>query len=110
VDLGAVKTINRFAIENAGFFADAALNTVEAEFSVSIDGVTFVEAGRVSAYRNARNEIVPVAWFDVPITPIPARYVKLAVTKSGADGKIRVASFQVFEDVGSTGRKLGKLK
>jgi len=106
VDLGAVKTINRFAMENAGLFADAALSTIEAELSVSVDGVAFVEAGRVSAQRNARNENVPLAWFDVPIAPTPARYVKLAVTKPGADGIIRIASFQVFEDACSTGRTL----
>ena len=97
VDLGAVKTINRFAIENAGLFADAALNTVEAQLDVSVDGATFVEAGRVSAHRNARHEIVPAAWFDVPVAPTPARYVKLAVTKPGADGNIRIASFQVLK-------------
>ncbi len=108
VDLGAVKTINRFAIENAGLFADAALNTVEAQLHVSVDGTTFVEAGRVSAHRNARHEIVPLAWFDVPVAPTPARYVKLVVTNSGADGNIRVASFQVFEDAGSTVRNQGK--
>ena len=105
VDLGAVKTINRFAIENAGLFADAALNTVEAELHVSVDGTTFVEAGRVSAQRNERHEIVPLAWFDVPVAPAPARYVKLAVTKPGADGNISIASFQVFEDANSTKMK-----
>ena len=101
VDLGAVKTINRFAIENAGLFADAALNTVEAELHVSVDGVTFMEAGRVYAQRNARHETVPSAWFDAPVTPRSARFVKLAVTKPGADGNIRIASFQVFEDARS---------
>ena len=110
VDLGAVKTINRFVIENAGLFADAALNTVEARLEVSIDGAAFVEAGRVSAHRNARHEAVPPAWFDVPVAPTPARYVKLAVTQPGADGNIRVASFQVFEDAGSTGTIPAKLK
>ena len=110
VDLGAVKTINRFAIENAGLFADAALNTVEAQLDVSVDGTTFVEAGRVSAHRNARNEIVPAAWFDVPVDPIPARFVKLAVTKPGSDGNIRIASFQVFEDAGSAAINPGIMK
>ena len=100
-----MKTINRFAIENAGLFADAALNTVEAELHVSVDGVTFVEAGRVSAQRNERHEIVPLAWFDSQLAPMPARYVKLAVTKPGADGNISIASFQVFEDANSTKMK-----
>ena len=108
VDLGTVKTINRFAIENAGLFADAALNTIEAQLHVSVDGITFLEAGRVAAHRNARHELVPLAWFDVPITPVTARYVKLAVTHPGADGTIRIASFQVFEDAGSTGKNQGK--
>jgi len=110
VDLGTVKTINRFAIENAGLFGDAALNTVEAQLHASVDGTTFVAAGRDCAQRNARNEIVPAAWFDVPVAPIAARYVKLAVTKPGADGQIRIASFQVFEDASSTGRKPEILK
>jgi len=101
VDLGAVKTINRFAIENAGLFVDSALNTLEAQLLVSVDGATFVEAGRVAAPRNARHEIVPLAWFDVPIAPVAARWVRLAVTQPGSDGHIRVASFQVFEDASS---------
>ena len=105
-----MKTINRFAIENAGLFADAALNTVEAELHVSVDGVTFVEAGRVFSHRNARHEIVPSAWFDSPLASRPARYIKLAVTKPGADGNIRIASFQVFEDASSTEEKSTLLK
>ena len=76
---------------------------------VSVDGATFVEAGRVSAHRNARHEIVPFAWFDAPVAPVPARYVKLAVTQPGADGKIRIASFQVFEDASSTEGKSTQL-
>ena len=101
VDLGAVKTINRFAIENAGLFADASLNTTEAELYVSVDRIKFVKACRVFAHYNAQKQIVPMTWFDVPVTPTSARYVKLVVTKPGSDGKIRIASFQVFEDVAS---------
>jgi len=100
VDLGEVKTINRFAIENAGLFSEASLSTAEAELHVSVDNVTFVKVGRVFAHRNAQKELVPLAWFDAPLDPTPARYVKLVVTNPGADGKIRVASFQVFEVTG----------
>ena len=98
VDLGVVKTINRFAMENAGLFSEGALNPTEAEIYVSLDGVAFEKAGRVSADGNAR------AWYDVPLPPTPARYVKLAVTRPGKDGKIRVASLQVFADASSTGK------
>jgi hypothetical protein len=102
VDLGEVKTINRFAIENAGLYSETSLSTAEAELHVSVDNVTFVKAGRVFAHRNAQKELVPLAWFDAPIDPTPAQYVKLVVTKPGADGQIRIASFQVFEDIGWT--------
>jgi len=92
IDLGAVKMINRFAIENAGLFLPENLNTTVAQLNVSIDGVSFVKAG------NCDNGTYPRAWYDVPIAPIQARYVQLAVTGAGADGSIRVASLQVFED------------
>ena len=85
-------------MENAGLFSEGALNPTEAEIYVSLDGVAFEKAGRVSADGNAR------AWYDVPLPPTPARYVKLAVTRPGKDGKIRVASLQVFADASSTGK------
>jgi hypothetical protein len=90
VDLGRSQFINRFGIESAGLMMTNSLNTLEAELWTSEDGHAYVKAGVLETYG--------AAWCDMPIAPRRARYVKLRVTKPGADGIIRVASFDVYGD------------
>jgi len=88
VDLGKTLVVNRFDIESAGFVSDKKLNTKEADLYVSVDGHTFRRVG--SLYTNGS------ATASRPVEPTPARYVRLVVTKPGADNVIRVNSFDVF--------------
>jgi hypothetical protein len=46
--------------------------------------------------RSNFNATYAFSWGDVAIEPIQARYVRLNVTRLGTDGKIRIASFDVF--------------
>jgi hypothetical protein len=93
VDLGRPRMINRFRIESAGLVMSPDRNTVEAELWVGDDG---------SHYRKAAvMETGGASWADMPVAPLRGRYVRLRVTKPGADGIIRVASFDVFEDPSS---------
>lgn len=96
VDLGEVRTINRFRLESAGLFKGLKYNAVEAELYVSIDGDNFANAGKMSLDRSNFNATYAFSWGDVAIEPIQARYVRLNVTRPGTDGKIRIASFDVF--------------
>jgi len=88
--LGRSQFIHRFGIESAGLMMTNSLNTLEAELWTSEDGHAYVKAGVLETYG--------AAWCDMPIAPRRARYVKLRVTKPGADGIIRVASFDVYGD------------
>ena len=88
IDLGSEHTIDRFGIESAGLLMDRELNTVRAELHVSLDGKAFTRAAVLHTAR--------FAWADTPVEPVPARYVRLHVTGPGADGTIRVVSFNVF--------------
>lgn len=88
VDLGDVKTIDRFGIESAGLFMDRKLNTAEAELRVSLDGRAFTTVAKIWPG--------PHAWADRPIDPVNARYVRLLVNRPGEDGSIRIATFSVF--------------
>ncbi|MBN2451673.1 MAG: discoidin domain-containing protein, partial [Lentisphaeria bacterium] len=97
VDLGQVLVLDRVAVEGAGRFIELALNTVRAELLVSRDGRTFAVAARLEARPGGQGQSQTHSWVDVPILPpVPARYVRLRVTDPGADGTIRVASFDLF--------------
>jgi hypothetical protein len=90
VDLGQPRWINRFGIESAGWVMPQDRNTLEAELWAGDDGRHYRKAAVL--------ETGGAAWADMPFAPLQARYVRLRVTKPGADGIIRVASFDVFED------------
>ena len=92
VDLGRSRKINRFGIESAGLVMARDLNTMEAELWVGDDGRHYRKVAVLETYG--------ATWADMPFAPLQARYVRLRVTKPGADGIIRVASFDVFEDGG----------
>ena len=87
IDLGRVHTISRFGIESAGLLMPRELNTARAELHVSVDGNAFTRAAVLHAAGFARA--------DTPVEQVSARYVRLYVTNPGADGIIRVASFDV---------------
>ncbi|HET6383412.1 MAG TPA: glycosyl hydrolase family 28-related protein [Armatimonadota bacterium] len=88
VDLRRVRMVDRFGIESAGLFLDRGLNTLEADLYLSVDGRKFVRAARL--------ETNGAAWADRPVEPTEARYARLVVTRPGADGIIRVTSFEVY--------------
>lgn len=90
VDLGRARRINRFGIESAGFIMSKNCNTVEAELWIGDDGRHYRKAAVL--------ETGGATCADMPFAPLQARYVRLRVTKPGADNIIRVASFDVFED------------
>lgn len=90
VDLGRPRLINRFEIESAGWVMARERNTVEAELWAGDDGLHYRKAAVL--------ETGGATWAGMPFTPLRSRYVRLRITKPGADGIIRVASFDVFED------------
>lgn len=88
VDLGESRLITRFALESAGFYLPQNLNTLEAELWVGDDGTNFRKAAVMKTGGASRA--------DIPVPPVQARFVRLRVTKPGADGIIRIASFDVY--------------
>lgn len=96
VDLGQTRTVTGFGARSAGMYFDLRQNIVEAELQVSEDGKSFTPAGTAYAKPGGDAQAYPYSWADTMVTPVRARYVRLYVTKPGADGKIRVANFDVF--------------
>ena len=88
VDLGRECVINRFGVVGAGYTMAKEFNVGEAELWVSRDGQDFKRAAQVDTQG--------LAWGDTPVEAVEGRYVQLKVTRGGADGRIRVASFDVY--------------
>ena len=92
VDLGHVCRISRFGVVGAGYTMGREFNVLEAQLWVSRDGKEFHRAAQVNTQG--------FAWGDTPVGTLgestDGRHVQLRVTNGGADGRIRVASFDVF--------------
>ena len=97
VDLGAGMLLDRVSIEGAGRFLQLPLNTVKAELLASSNGADFKRVALLNARIGGAKQPHTHSWVDIPILPpVAARHVRLRVTDPGADGVIRVASFDVF--------------
>ena len=59
-------------------------------------GPRFTLVGKLYARPGGNHQPHAYAWADTPVEPVEARYVRLVVTHPGADGTIRVATFDVF--------------
>ncbi len=96
VDLGQTRTITGFGLVNAGLFDDLKQNAEEAELWTSADGQDYTKAETVYVRPGGALQPYSNSWADCPVTPVTARYVRLKVTKPGADGIIRISTFNVF--------------
>ncbi len=96
VDLGQARTITGFGLVNAGLFDDLKQNAEEAELWTSTDGQNYTKAETVYVRPGGALQPNAHSWADCPVTPVTARYVRLKVTKPGADGIIRISTFNVF--------------
>ena len=96
VDLEQMRTITGFGLDNAGLFSDLKQNAEEAELWVSMDGRNYTKSETVSVRPGGEQQTNAYSWADCPVTPVTARYVRLKVTKPGADGIIRISSFNVY--------------
>ena len=96
VDLGQARVITGFGLVNAGIFSDLMQNAEEAELWVSIDGQNYTKSETLALRPGGTLQQYANSWADCPVAPVTARYVRLRVTKPGADGVIRVSSFNVY--------------
>ncbi|WP_319586247.1 glycosyl hydrolase family 28-related protein [uncultured Desulfobulbus sp.] len=96
VDLGEIHNITGFGFVSAGMFSNLDINAEEAELQVSKDGKSFVKAGTAYARPGGFAQPHAYSWSDEAIKPVYTRYVRLYVTKPGADNKIRISTFNVY--------------
>jgi hypothetical protein len=97
VDLGSVRTVNRFIVRHAGAGGEAqALNTRDFSISVSTDGGNFTTVSR------ATGNTADVSVHQV--NPIAARYLRLDVQTptTGADHAARIYEFEAYGADGPT--------
>jgi hypothetical protein len=88
VDLGEAQTLTRFGITAPGLVLPREQWPGRAELWTSLNGAELTRAATL--------ETANLPWADMPLEPTRARYVQLRVTAPAADGRIRVASFDVY--------------
>ncbi|UVI29089.1 glycoside hydrolase family 76 protein [Paenibacillus spongiae] len=89
VDLGSSVEVSKFVIKHAGFGGEnPKWNTRDYSILVSEDGTTW--SAVVQAADNAASET------SHSITPVLARYVKLAITNAGSDNVTRIYEVEVY--------------
>lgn len=88
VDLGSVRTIDRFAVDFCGTASAPPQKAVNATLLVSSDGKRFSEAATLSTWG--------AGWGSRPVEPLRARWVRVRLDVTGGQGEARLASFDVF--------------
>ena len=87
-DLGALRTIDRFAVDFCGTAADPPKKAVNATLLVSADGKRFTEVAMLSTWG--------AGWGSRPVEPLRARWVRVRLDVAGGQGDVRLASFEVY--------------
>lgn len=89
LDFKETYQISRYVVRNAESGGlDPEQNNRDYTIETSLDGETWSIAGIHTSNTESAN--------DVKITPIEARYVRVNVTKGGADGYVRIADIEVY--------------
>ena len=88
-DFGKSHRINRYVIRHAGSNGqEPALNTKDARVQASEDGKSWRNIGLI------KGNTLDVT--DVDCAPVSARYIRIAVTNPGNDGKARIADVEIY--------------